>query len=89
MLEITMTKTKFSLKDGTKTVYIPIENEKRVISEEYYNNIIDAAPFMRRLGGSETLQRCYTCAGYRVFKIISKSPDRENKSVYEFDFKYI
>ena len=85
---ITLTQTRQVLKDGTKTVYIDsqVEPEKE-ITEEYYNNYVDSAPFFRRLGGSETLTRGYTCQGYKVVKMVSKSPDRTEKVIRTFNFK--
>lgn len=78
----------YNLKPGTKTVWT--ENTERshdeYITEEGYRNIVDASPFFRRLGGSETLHRTYTRAGYRVYEIISKSPDRTQKTVRTFNF---
>jgi len=85
---ITLTQTHQVLKDGTKTVYIDsqVEPEKE-ITEEHYNNYVDSAPFFRRLGGSETLTRGYTCQGYKVVKMVSKSPDRTEKVIRTFNFK--
>lgn len=42
--------------------------------------------WFRRFGGSETAQRAYTCQGYNVIKLISRSPGRSNKTVREFKF---
>lgn len=83
---IAMTKTKYVIKAGTKTVYQQIEQTTEQITEQQYNSTIEAAPFFRRLGGSEYLERDYTCAGYRVTRIISKSPDRQTKIIREFAF---
>ena len=88
-LQITMTKTNFELKEGTKTVFVETGKEVSVIDETTHKNIVEAAPFMRRLGGSETLTKCYTCAGYVVYKVVSKNPDRDVKTVRTFDFKYV
>ena len=85
---ITLTQTHQVLKDGTKTVYIDsqVEPEKE-ITEEHYNNYVESAPFFRSLGGSETLTRGYTCQGYKVVKVVSKSPDRTEKVIRTFNFK--
>lgn len=85
---ITMTKTTYNLKEGTKTVFVQAEKETKQVSEEQYKNIIEAAPFMRRLGGSETITKSYTCKGYVPVRVISKNPDRDVKVVREFDFDY-
>lgn len=81
-----LTLKRYELKEGTKTVWTETEHEEKLIDEIYYNNIVTAAPFMRRLGGSESLKKTYTCRGYKVFEIISKSPDRTAKTTYNFDF---
>ena len=85
-MKVPLTTIKYELKAGTKTAYTEVSRKVKSIDEEYYNNLVDSAPFFRRLGGSETLQRCYTQYGYRVFKIISKSPCRQMKTVREIDF---
>ena len=82
----TVTSTNYELKDGTKTVWNEVATFTQELREEYYNNVIDAAPFMRRLGGSETLTRSYTCNGYVVTKLVSKSPCKTIKRVFEFTF---
>lgn len=81
-----MIKESYELKEGRKTVYNLIKTEEEYFTETQYKNYIDAAPFFRRLGGSETLERSYTCAGYNVDKITSKSPDRTKKNVARFYF---
>ena len=74
-------------KEGTKTVYTEKERTVENIDREKYNNIVDAAPFFRRLGGSEYLERGYTSRGYNVIKIISKSPckDLKTERIFYFD----
>lgn len=75
---------KYTLKHGTKTVYDLVSVERDPLTEETYSNLVNSAPFFRKLGGSETLQRCYTSRGYRVYKMISRSPDKTKKTVREF-----
>ena len=82
----TVTKTKYELKEYTKTVWIEVDSTTQDLTEDLYNNTIEAAPFFRRLGGTETLTRSYTCNGYVVTRLISKSPCKAKKSVYEFNF---
>ncbi len=84
-----MTKRNFTRKPGTKTVYLLDKEETAPIDKETYQNIVNAAPFFRRLGGSEHLTRSYTPHGYQVIEIISKSPDRDKKTVRRFDFDSI
>ena len=81
-----VTTIRSELKEGRKTVYNELSREVESITEEQYNNIVDAAPFFRRLGGSEYLERGYTPKGYMVTRILSKSPDRENKTERIFNF---
>lgn len=87
MLQITLKTTK--LEKTGKVTYKPIEVNESVITEQIYNNIISAAPFMKRLGGSELNIKSYTCAGYRVVRNISTSPDRQLKSIREFTFTWL
>lgn len=88
-LRITMTTINFELKVGTKTVFVETGKEVSVIDETTHKNIIEATPFMRRLGGSETITKCYTCAGYVAYKVVSKNPSRDIKTVRTFDFEYV
>lgn len=84
-----MTVVKQVLKAGTKTVYQTVETEEKVITEKEYRNIVESSPFFRRLGGSEYHTKCYTCRGYVTYKIASKSPDRQKKTVRTFDFESV
>ena len=85
MMNITLKVERYELKAGTKGIWTLTETEEaHPITEEQHNNIIEAAPFFRNLGGSETLQKSYTSAGNVVTKIISKSPDRTQKTVRTF-----
>ena len=88
-MQITMTKTSLVKNPNTKTTYI-VEGEKtEQITKENYNNITskETQQWFRRLGGSETAQRSYTCRGYLITRLTSVSPDRQNKSIYQFKFK--
>ena len=78
--------THYELKAGTKNAWREISTEAQDIPEEHYRNSVDAAPFFRRLGGSEYLERSYTGRGYLVTRIISKSPDRTKKTIRTFKF---
>ena len=86
MRTIKLTKKEYQIKEGTKSVWVEVDSRVSQINETEYNNIIDSCPFFRRLGGSETLQREYTCAGYKVTRLISKSPDRTVKVIRTFKF---
>jgi hypothetical protein len=89
MVQITMTKQKLLKKQGTKKAYQLDEIETETITETQYNNIINSASFFRRLGGSCTQQREYTCIGYKVCKDILTSSDKETKTIREFTFNWI
>ena len=87
MLEnIKMTKTSYIKKENTKTVWQTIKEEKDLINENKYNNIIEAKRFFQNLGGYEKHNKSYTCNGYIVTEIISISPDKKQKSIYQFEF---
>jgi hypothetical protein len=83
-----MKKQYFVKKLGTKNAYQLTETETETITETQYNNIINSASFFRRLGGSCTQQRCFTEAGYKVYKDILTSPDKQTKTIREFEFNY-
>jgi hypothetical protein len=63
--------------------------EKKIITEEEYNNIIDSCKFFKKLGGVERSVRNYTCRGFKVVKLTSISPDKETKVIREFNFDVI
>ena len=76
-----MTKTKFE-KVGSK--WVEVNKEEKEITEECYNNIVNAKNFMKNLGGYERHEKNYTYIGYIVTRINSISPDKKDKSLYEF-----
>ena len=75
----------------TYNLILPSKKEiNEIFEKEYYlttNN--DTIKYFRRIGGTETITRNYTCAGYKVVKIVSTSPDKQTKIVREFEFKDI
>ena len=89
---IFLTETKLYKNPNTKTTYIQDKQTREEITTREYRNITsaDTLKFFRRLGGTESAQRSYTCAGYVagyvVTKLTSTSPDRQNKTVREFKF---
>ena len=89
-LVITMTKSKQELKAGTKTVFVETSKEVTQITEKEFKNITckDTLSFFRRLGGTETVSKCYTCYGYVPYKVVSKNPTRDEKIVRTFNFEY-
>jgi len=83
-----MTTETYELKDGTKTSYVLVEREEKLLTEDHYNNMTsaDTQKYFRRLGGSETATKGYTRKGYNVVKLVSKSPDKSIKKIRTFDF---
>jgi len=81
---IFLTETRLQKNPNTKTTYIQEDQTSKEITSA------DTLKFFRRLGGTESAQRSYTCAGYVagyvVTKLTSTSPDRQNKTVREFKF---
>lgn len=86
MYKIFLTETRQAKNPNTKTTYITESVKTEEITEEQYNNYINSISFFRRLGGTETAQRSYTSAGYKVTQLNSKSPDRQTKVLREFRF---
>lgn len=76
-----LTETEFK-KVGSK--WVEVNKEEKEITEECYNNIVDAKNFMKSLGGYERHEKSYTYIGYIVTRISSISPDRKNKTTYKF-----
>ena len=89
MYTIELKTTEQSKNPNTKTTYITDSIEVEVITEEEYDLITneETVKWFRRLGGSGSVQRSYTYAGYVVTKLTSISPDRQNKKIREFKFK--
>lgn len=59
------------------------------ITREQYNNVVDATPFFRRLGGVETVTKAYTCIGYVPIQISSINPSKTVKIIRRFEFECI
>ena len=91
MYTIELTTTKQVKNPNTKTTYLTESKEVTTITDKEYHLITndDTVKWFRRLGGSESLQRAYTCAGYKVYKLTSTSPDKQNKTIREFKFKAV
>jgi len=91
MIQITLTETRLTKNPNTKTTYIVDSVETNVVTEKQHSLTTsdNAIKWFRRIGGKETLQRSYTCAGYVVTKLISTSPDKETKVIREYKFKSI
>ena len=76
-----MVKTKFEKVDNK---WVETDKEEKEKTQENYNNIVNAINFMKNLGGYERHEKSYTYIGYIVTRINSISPDRKDKSLYEF-----
>jgi len=85
---IVMHRQKFVKNPNTKTTYILEEETTENLTKEQYTNITsdDTLKWFRRLGGIETAQRGYTCSGYLITKLTSKSPDKQLKIIRTFKF---
>ena len=86
---ITMHKTELLKNPDTKTTYFIKDEANESITRAQYNNLTkdDTLKWFRRLGGSETAQRSYTCRGYNVTKLTPTSPNREIKIIRKFKFQ--
>ena len=85
---IELTEVRMEKNPNTKTTFNIVSESTKVITEQNYKNIIsdDWVKFMRRLGGVETLTRSYTSSGYLVTRLVSTSPDKQSKTIREFNF---
>ena len=88
MVLIEQVRTTLEKNPNTKTTYNTVDVEKTLLTEKQYKLTTskETISWFRRLGGSETAQRSYTCYGYVIHTLISTSPDRLTKSVREFNF---
>jgi len=91
MLTIILTTKVYIKNPNTKTSYILESTENETVTREQHRYITsdETCKWFRRLGGSETAVRGYTCDGYKVVKLTSTSPNRQIKKVREFDFKWV
>ena len=85
---IYLTTTKQEKKEGTKTVFVTVSTKTQEVTREQHRNATEegTVKYFRRLGGSETIERGYTSQGYNVVKITSTSPDKERRTIREYDF---
>tara|TARA_R110002051_G_scaffold177393_1_gene247288 strand:- start:51 stop:350 length:300 start_codon:yes stop_codon:yes gene_type:complete len=88
-IRIELTETSLERNPDTKTTYITKSEKTEVITQQQYYNITnnDTIKFFRRLGGSEYIERGYFSCGYGIYRIVSTSPDKQSKTVREFEFK--
>ena len=90
MLTIKLTQETY-YKDGKRKGWQLKVNstEQREISENEHRLLTDEQQlkFFRALGGSESVQRSYTNKGYKATKLISTSPDKQQKVIREYKFE--
>ena len=88
-MKIIMTRTELEKNPDTKTTYLTKEVEKEELTEKAYKLITgdDTLKWFRRLGGTETAQKSYTCRGYNITRLTSISLDRQTKIVRTFKFQ--
>ena len=91
MLQITLNTIEFIKNVNTKTTFLEVSNTTKIIDALQHNLLTnkDTCSFFRRLGGTETIQKNYTCAGYVCTKLTSTNPTKEIKKVRKFSFKWI
>jgi hypothetical protein len=64
------------------------ETETEAVDLRTVERIADSVKFFRRLGGTETLVKGYTCAGYNPVKLTSTNPDKTEKTIRTFNYFY-
>ena len=91
MQTITLNEKRYTKKAGFKNAYLLVEDNTSIVTDRQYqlSTSEDTCKWFRRLGGSETVTRAYTCNGYCPIKVVSTSPNKENKTIREFSFKWI
>tara|TARA_R110000824_G_scaffold81087_1_gene203642 strand:- start:190 stop:459 length:270 start_codon:yes stop_codon:yes gene_type:complete len=88
METIVMTQTNLTKNPNTKTTYLVEKENTEEITPTQYRNITsnDTLKWFRRLGGSETAERSYTCRGYNITTLTSTSPNKQSKTIRQFKF---
>ncbi len=86
MGEIRVTREYYDKKPGTKTAWELRQTQHQVFNKEMYENFVNAKSFFRSLGGGEYHEKNYTGYGYLVTRVISTSPDKQQRRITYFDF---
>ena len=91
MTQITQTTKRYTKKVGTKNGWNLVESETTEVTSQMHRNATndDTCKWFRRLGGSESKTMGYTCDGYKCTKLISTSPDKEQKTIREYTFNWV
>jgi hypothetical protein len=61
--------------------WVTVKEEEKDIEKKHYDNVVDAIPFFRDLGGKEEA----TGLGGLITKIVSTSLDGKLRSIYTFE----
>ena len=90
MIRIELTTTRQIKNPNTKTTYITESVTTEEVTQKQHGLATskETLQWFRRLGGSETAQREYTCAGYLVTRLISTSPNKRDRIIREYKFTY-
>lgn len=88
-MKILMTRTELEKNPNTKTTFNVVEETTEEINNTQFKRITEAdtLKWFRRLGGTETTQRSYTCRGYNITQLTSISPDRQTKIIRQFKYQ--
>jgi hypothetical protein len=91
MYTIELTTTKLEKNPNTKTTYNVVEKTVETVTDEQHRlaTCNDTIHWFRRMGGTETVTRAYTFAGYEVVKLVSTSPNKQMKTIREYNFKQL
>jgi hypothetical protein len=81
----TMTKTSYD-RSGSK--WTPTTTETSVVEWEEWRRVVEAGPFFRRLGATDRSYRSWTLRGHIVTRVVSTSPDRSLRTVWELSIKH-
>lgn len=87
MIIAKVTTEKLTKNPNTKTTYLSESTEEMYLDSDLIESrFVDSMSFFRNLGGSESLQRAYTCNGYSPVKLTSTSPDKEMRTIRTFRY---
>ena len=86
-MNITLKRNEIGKNPNTKTTYNKIGTEVIELTQEQYKNFtsFEVTRFNRFLGGNEYVEKSYTARGYLITRLISTSPDKLQKNIYEFE----
>lgn len=83
--KLTLITETYNKKEGNKTFSKKANKvESEIVDNETYKNVFTSVNFFKNLGGTETITRAYTIAGYIPIRLTSVSPDRKTKVIRVF-----